>query len=409
MKLTHKTVEAARCPAGKKDVLLFDSETRGFGLRVAASGAKNFLVQYSTPTGKRRVPLGSFGAVTVDQARRAAKAILGDAAKGLDPAAERAREKKKAPPYLVRTLVDGWAAAREGDRRKSYLREAVLCIRRNLPGWLDLPAADITPGEAVRALDRVRQEKGIVAANRTLAYARAAFGWAARRQAIPANPLKGIERPGREISRDRVLTIDELGAIWRATGILGWPFGAFARTLMLTLARRSEVAGLQWAEIAPDFSTWTLPASRAKNGRAHVTHLSEPLRGILRVAPRFAGNPHVFAGQGAKPIAAFNYAKAALDRILAEQGHDLPAWRFHDFRRAGVTWLAGAAFPPHVCDKLLNHVGGTISGVAAVYQRAEFLPERARALDAWAAAILAAAEGKAEPANVVTLRQSSVA
>ena len=404
MKLTHKTVEAARCPSGRKDVLLFDSGTRGFGLRVTAGGGKSFLAQYSTPTGKRRLPLGSFGAITVEQARRAAKAILGDVARGLDPAAERAKEKKKAAPYLVRALVEEWARAREGDRRSSYLREAVLCVRRNLSDWLDLPAAEITLGDAVRALDRVRLDKGIVAANRTLAYARAAFGWAARRQAIPANPLKGIERPGRETSRERVLAIEEMGAIWRAARELGWPFGAFVRVLMLTLQRRGEVAGATWDEIAAGFSTWTLPAARTKNGRPHVVHLPEPARVILHDLSRFAGNPHVFAGRGAKPIAAFNSAKAALDRHLAAQGTPLDPWTLHDFRRSGVTWLAGAGFPPHVCDKLLNHVTGTISGVAAVYQRAEFLPERARALDAWAAAILAAAEGKAEAENVVALR-----
>ena len=404
MKLTHKTVAAARCPSGRRDVLFFDSETRGFGLRVTAGGGKSFVAQYSTPTGKRRMPLGSFGAVTVEQARRAAKAVLGDVARGFDPAAERAKEKRKAPPYLVRALVEEWARAREGDRRLSYLREAVLCIRRNLSDWLDLPAAEITLGDAVRALDRVRLGKGVVAANRTLAYARAAFGWAARRQAIPGNPLKGIERPGRETSRERVLTIEEMGAIWRAAGDLGWPFGAFIRILMLTLQRRGEVAGATWVEIAVDSSTWTLPAARTKNARAHIVQLSAPARAVLHGLPRFEGNPHVFAGQGAKPIAAFNFAKAALDRQLAAQGAPLDPWTFHDFRRAGVTWLAGAGFPPHVCDKLLNHVGGTISGVAAVYQRAEFLPERARALDAWGAAILAAAEGKAETPNVIALR-----
>ena len=404
MKLTHKTVAAARCPSGRRDVLFFDSETRGFGLRVTAGGGKSFVAQYSTPTGKRRMPLGSFGAVTVEQARRAAKAVLGDVARGFDPAAERAKEKRKAPPYLVRALVEEWARAREGDRRLSYLREAVLCIRRNLSDWLDLPAAEITLGDAVRALDRVRLGKGVVAANRTLAYARAAFGWAARRQAIPGNPLKGIERPGRETSRERVLTIEEMGAIWRAAGDLGWPFGAFIRILMLTLQRRGEVAGATWVEIAVDSSTWTLPAARTKNARAHIVQLSAPARAILHGLPRFEGNPHVFAGQGAKPIAAFNFAKAALDRQLAAQGTPLDPWTFHDFRRAGVTWLAGAGFPPHVCDKLLNHVGGTISGVAAVYQRAEFLPERARALDAWGAAILAAAEGKAETPNGIALR-----
>jgi hypothetical protein len=70
-----------------------------------------------------------------------------------------------------------------------------------------------------------------------------------------------------------------------------------------------------------------------------------------------------------------------------------------------VTWLAGAGFAPHVCDRLLNHVSGTISGVAAVYQRSEFLPERKAALEAWAAHLLACGEGRAQSSNVAVLAE----
>ena len=94
----------------------------------------------------------------------------------------------------------------------------------------------------MRALDELKAQKGTVAANRTLAYARAAYGWAVKRQQILTNPLKGIEQPGRgELSR-ACSSADELGAIWRAAGELGATLGAFARVLMLTLQRRQEVA-----------------------------------------------------------------------------------------------------------------------------------------------------------------------
>ncbi|MDQ2803967.1 MAG: hypothetical protein M3Y41_15320, partial [Pseudomonadota bacterium] len=68
-------------------------------------------------------------------------------------------------------------------------------------------------------------------------------------------------------------------------------------------------------------------------------------------------------------VAAYNHIKAAIEVTLAKAGQDLPNWRLHDFRRAGVTALAGMGVAPHVADKLLNHQTGTISGVAAVYQR----------------------------------------
>ena len=177
---------------------------------------------------------------------------------------------------------------------------------------------------------------------------------------------------------------------------------------------------MQWGELdsvdAP--TTWTLPRERAKNGRAHVVHLSEPVRAILRAMPRIQGNPFVFAAGRprrptdgskepvAKPISAFALAKNEIAAALVETGYELPDWRFHDFRRAGVTALADMGFAPHVCDRLLNHVTGAIQGVAAVYQRAEFLTERKAALDAWGALVMAAAEGKKPAGNVVQMAKA---
>ena len=411
-KLTQRTVEAAKCPPGRKDRLLFDSELRGFALRVTAAGSRTFLAQYSTPAGKRRVALGAFGVLTVEEARKRAKSVLGIAADGRDPFVERkakaaaAQKAKAEAEYSFSALVAEWAKAREGDRRHSYLREAVACLKRNLPVWLNRPASSITLSDAVRAVDRIKAEKGTVAANRTLSYARAAYGWAVKRQHVAVNPLKGIERAGREAPRERVLSETELGAIWRGCDAVGAIAAGFVRTLMLTLQRRDEVASMLWGELdnPMDPTIWTLPAERTKNARAHIVHLSDPTRASIRNMPRVEGNPFVFTAQQEGPIKGFSRIKDRINAALAEGGDTINDWRFHDFRRAGVTALAGMGFPPHVCDRLLNHLTGTISGVAAVYQRAEFLTERKAALDTWAEFVLTAANGKQEDTNVIESR-----
>jgi integrase len=338
-------------------------------------------------------------------------------ADGHDPFAERkargeaTRQASVEASYTFGLMVDAWAKARGGDRRPSYLREAVLCIKRNLPTWQDRAASGITLAEAVRTIDAIKADKGIVAANRTLAYARAAYGWAAKRQHVAVNPLKGIERAGREAPRERVLTADDLGPIWRGCDALSGTLAGYVRVLMLTMQRREEVAGMRWAELdnPADPTAWTLPAARAKNGRAHIVHLAEPVRAIIRTIPRLQGNPFVFAGKQGKPIAAFGYAKNEINEAITKAGQPLADWRFHDFRRAGVTALADMGFPPHVCDRLLNHITGAIQGVAAVYQRAEFLNERKAALEAWAVHVTAAAKGKPEASNVVTLGRAAAA
>jgi integrase len=198
--------------------------------------------------------------------------------------------------------------------------------------------------------------------------------------------------------------------------------------LMLTLARRDEVCGMAWGELAADLSTWTQPAGRTKNGRAHVVHLTEPARGLLqerlgtepgkRLPTLPAADTLAFGTMTAerlRPISGHSWVKRELDKaiakarakIAAEAGRDadaMPGWVLHDFRRAGVTWLAGAGFAPHIADKLLNHTAGTISGVMATYQRSEFLAEREAALDAWGAHVLAMGEGVAAAGNVVAMR-----
>lgn len=422
---TQRSVETAACPPGRKDALLFDGETRGFGLRITAAGSKVFLAQYQGAVGKRRVTIGPFGVLTVEEARKRAKAILGNAAEGRDPFAERqataaaqrsadatAKARAAEEAFTFGALIDAWGQARAGDRRASYLAVATAAMRRHFAAWADRPASGITTAEAVRMLDAIKATVGATAANRCLSYARAAFGWAEKRQAVASNPLRRLEAPSREKARDRVLATEEIGFIWRAAEALNEPARGFVRVLLLTLQRRDEVASLRWDELSADSSTWTLPAERAKNGKAHLIHLSDPVRTILAGMPRVQGCPYVFAAASGKPVSAFSAMKRALDAAIMRERTEtaiepasLPGWTMHDFRRAGVTALAGMGFPPHVCDRLLNHVTGAISGVAAVYQRAEFLTERKAALDAWGAHVLAVAEGGAQPANVIPLQR----
>jgi integrase len=225
------------------------------------------------------------------------------------------------------------------------------------------------------------------------------------------------------VPRERVLDADELGSVWRAAGTLPAPYGPMVRFLMLTLARREEATAMTWGEVAPDLSTWTQPAGRTKNGKAHVVHLSEPARMVLRdLLAGEDGKPlparpmagRLVFGLGDRAITTHSWVKRQSNNALAVErsGTDaaglMPHWTLHDFRRSGVTWLAGAGFPPHVADRLLNHVQGTIKGVAAIYQRGQFIEERARALDAWGAHVAACGEAQPLAANVQDLAAERV-
>lgn len=443
MKLTKSEIDALTCPPDKRDVMFTDSEVKGFAVRVNTTGTKTFLFNYRFAGKPKRLVLGQYGALTLAQARKLAEAARGRVMAGGDPAGDKKAQVQEYQAQMAEqaaqaaanalsldVLIDRWLAGALRDRAASYRRDAPQRIRYALPHLLDRAAHAITQAEVQARLDEIAEDHPTTA-RRLHAYGRAMYGWAVKRGLVPDNPFSAAIVEGREVSRDRVLSDTELGEFWRASGLLPYPFGPFFRLLVLTLQRRNEVAGMQWGEIAPDLSTWTIPAERAKNGKAHIVHLSEPARHVLaglhrQTDPKTGAiSPLVFTCTGRTPISGFSAAVARLEALImrerAEQATSgqkkrekspstlqaTVGWRLHDLRRTGVTVMARLGIGPHVADRVLNHTEGTIKGVAAVYQRHEFLTERAAALDAWAGHVLDVASGvETEPTagNVVVLR-----
>jgi integrase len=184
--------------------------------------------------------------------------------------------------------------------------------------------------------------------------------------------------PAKEIARDRVLTDEELARVILAARKIGGPYGGIVELLALTGQRREEVARVSHQEIDLAGRVWTIPKSRTKNGKAHSVHLSAQSMALLRRA--VGPGALMFSLLGANPFQEFSRAKRLLDQLSGVTG-----WRLHDLRRTCVSGMARLGVAPHIADKILNHQSGTISGVAAVYQRHEFLAERRTALDLWGA------------------------
>lgn len=425
MRLTEKAVAALALEPGRKDRLVADDATPGLFVRVTPGG-RSFLAQYVQAGVKRRVPIGRHGAVTLDAARTAARNILGSVANGVDVAAERAKARaaaeaeRQADKLTLAALLDGWSKLALAERRPSYRNEAVRALKVAFAPHLHKRAEALSRPSVVAALDGMAGQGKTAIASRTAAYGRACYGWAMKRGTLANNPfasLPDISGPG---ARDRMLTDGEVGLVWRAAGKLGWPFQHVFRLLLLTGQRRDEVAGMAWSEVGADGAVWTVPQERAKNGRAHVVHLSAEARAVLAEVPRIKGQALVFSTNGRTAPSGFSKAVSRLIEFMeaerreaaAEAGEPspepIPEWRLHDFRRTMVSWLASTGTPPHIADKLLNHVSGAISGVAAVYQRAEFLPERKAALERWGAHVVACGEGREHASNVVLLHAGAV-
>jgi integrase len=428
-KLTERFIAGFSPEPGRKDRLTFDTECKGLGLRATASGSKVFLCQWvDKATGRTvREPLGAWGSITLEQARDAARVRLGRLAQGFDPKAElearrdadkarraEAERAKQESAFTMEKLIQDWTALHLNKKSGNYASAAQRALRVAFRAHLPKPASALTHQTVQDVLDTIATDGRAPMAGRTMAYGRACYGWAVKRRRLVVNPFAGLPAvEGGNPERDRVLTDAEIGAIWRAAGSIGAPFGAITRLLLLTAQRREEVAGMRWSEISADLTTWTLPGERTKNGKAHIVHLAEPARAVLGSMRRIEGIDLIFTTTGKTAPSGFSKAKLALDAAMAREavaaGEAVPAgpgWRFHDCRRSAVTWLAEAGFGLHVADRLLNHVTGTVKGAGRVYQRGEFLAEREAALKAWAAHVLAQGEGVAVTENVVPIRRS---
>ena len=412
---TDALVANLQCPAGQKDKLFFDQTQKGLAVRVTLAGARIFLIQWtdSATKQKRREVLGAFGAITTGQARKAAQARLGDVAKGLDPRSERlakaeaarqvraaALAAKQEAAFTFVTLVSDWEKLGLAQRRPRYRTEAVRALRYAFPKDWSRPAHALTKARIVEVHDTLAKAGKHASAGRLVAYGRACFTWAVKRGRLASNPFQGLPTGSTAVTRDRLLTDGEIGAIWRAALGMAEPAGPFIRLALLTLARREEVAGMRWSEISPDLSVWTIPGQRMKRGQAHSVALTDAAREALAAVTRLEGQDFVFTTTGKTPISGISKMKLRLDRISGVTG-----WVLHDFRRAGASTLARLGFSPIVADKLLAHQPAALSSVARIYQQHDFNAEKKTALEAWAAHVLRCASPERDDDKVTNLAE----
>jgi integrase len=236
-------------------------------------------------------------------------------------------------------------------------------------------------------------------ANRTLAVLRRMCAWAVARGSIAVSPCGGIPAPSAEKPRDRVLSDDELRAVWLGADSLGQPYTAFVKVLALTGQRRGEVAGMTWREIDLDNCLWTIPKERVKNGSEHVVPLAPQAIAILRLVPERANSGLVFTLTGRHAIASTS-VRPRLDRLMPDGG---APWVLHDLRRTFASGCARLGVAIHVVERLLNHRSGTFGGIVSVYQKHDFANEQRAAVEVWARHVEALVRG-GEAGNVVELK-----
>lgn len=422
VRLNEKAIRREAPKVGQ--IELWDDLTSGFGLRIAAGGARTYFVMrrlngklVRRTVGKAPRPDVPNGAPLADgaywpaEARKRAKVMLAALMDGVDPEPASPARATAATPQSFGEVAAAYfkdPSKRGGGALRSR-GELERKVRVDLAAWKDRPAAGITRAD-VRAVINAKHETSPVSANRLLALVRRIFRWAVREDLIGANPAMDIDPPAQEEERDRVLSLGELARVWAGAEALGYPFGPLIKMLILTAQRRSEVSGLRWEEIAG--KAWKLPDSRAKRGKGHLVPLSPRALAILEELPRVGDKPSLAFTTGrrqtkpaegatpeAVPVSGWSRMKDRLDKTIAEstakalgepldlERHSLAAWTLHDIRRSVATHLrdpeamGSASVERLTVSKILNHAEG---GMTRIYDRYSNDAEKRRALEAWA-------------------------
>jgi len=367
----------------------------GLYLIVQPSGKKSWAVRYARGGRSRKLTLGQYPVLGLAEARKQARAALIAVQAGADPAIEKKAARAKAAngedrfgPLVLLFVERHWKTKTRAWREQARLL-GVVPAQDNpdklvfLNGgiayrWQHYKISDIRKADIIATLDDIVNRGARVVANRTLAALRKFFNWAVERDLLTASPCAGVKPPSQEKSRDRVLTDDELKAVWNAARARGYPYGPIVQLLILTGQRRNEVAHMRWDELDFGNAIWNLPRTRVKNDVAHTVPLSAAALEILRAVPRIADSKYVFTTNGIAPFSGFGKAKA---HVTEHTG--LNDWRLHDLRRTFASGLARLGIQLPVIERILNHVSGSFGGVVGVYQRHSFANEKRAALEAW--------------------------
>lgn len=394
MKFTKTSVSTLKLPKGKSEQFFWDDDLPGFGVRMRGDRA-SWVVQYRVGAQQRRESLGDVRKIALDVARKAAEKRFAAVALDRDPGAEKAKAKADLKGRLsFGEVVEDYIKWKEGNVRPAtigmikydLLRMSKPLHKRAINSIKLIDIADLIKDvvQSAGKRSRTRHIQGEARAGRVLGervrgHLSGFFRWAMGEGKAESNPVIGSNNPGEGLGhRNRVLTDLELSAVWHAAG--DGEAGKIVKLLILNGCRRCEISALEWHEVDLDEGTITLQDERTKNGQMLKLGLAPMSLDILRsVEDRNDGRRWVFGDTG-KPFTNWSYTITALHNRIAQNGYILNRWTLHDLRRTMRTGMGKLGVPPHIAERVINHVQ---PGIIQVYDQYDYVKEIAWALARW--------------------------
>lgn len=387
--LTDLEIKMLRPPVdGRLEIA--DGKFPGLSVRVTKHGIKTFALRTRVNGRLIRLSLGRYPDIKLAEARAKAHTAVSEAKAGKQPAIGRP---KVVSGYAFDRIVDEYLQ-QHGRRfmKERTLAEADRVLKIEFVRlWRTRDIRQVTKQHVVQVINGIvnrpqRDAKGQIvrdespsAANHAFGHIRAFFNWCVGQGKLDVSPCVGLRSPAPKKKRDRVLNDDELAAVWHAASQMGHPYGNIIQLLIVTVQRRSEIAGLRWEMIDWKEKVWRVPAEENKSGRPYLVPLTDVAIEILKTVPR-VDDRLLFPAQRSdgKVFADWSKSKDRIDKLSG-----VTEWTIHDLRRTGSTNLAKLGVAPHVKERVLNHLTGELGGVAGVYDVYSYLEEKREALEKW--------------------------
>jgi integrase len=353
----------------------------------------------------RRLTLGTYPKMSLADAHQAHSDAAKKLEQGIDPGAETVaerQEERKAP--TVATLAEEYLEKWAKPRKRSWREDARILEKDVFLEWGRRKAREITRRDVIRLLDGIVDRGAGIMANRTLAVIRKMFNFAVSRDIVPVSPCLAVRAPAPEQRRDRVLTTDEVQALWlRLEGAKMIAEGTklALKLQLVTAQRKAEIVSAAWEEIDFTDKWWTIPPEKAKNKMAHRVPLSPLALELLQAAKLLSGTSSwIFPS----PRGNRHITPEAVDHALRRPSLEGLGFTFvpHDLRRTAASHMTSMGISRLVVSKILNHVE---RGVTSVYDRHSYDQEKRQALEAWGRRLQAIIQEKnGEESNIIPIR-----
>jgi integrase len=355
-RLTETICRSTEITAEKSQIILWDTVVTGLGLRCLASGAKTWIYAYRTPDGGRkvnsqRVRLGSWPEVTVEVARRSARAHAGAVARGRDPAADRRDERRREKATLRISLDDYERSLKQ--RRLVNVKTTMSSLRRGLSSFLGKDVKSLTRSDYVDAVHDIEDSGRLGAAQDLRKHARTFAEWCVGRGLTDHNVLAGLRRPRQTRAerletkeKGRALSDPEIKSVWTAAGRMG-AFGHLVQLALLTGLRRGELAGLRCIDIKSD--RLMLEAQHTKTGAAHEVPLTDLMRDVVGQQPQTSSKLVFPSSRTSTRISGWT---KSVKKLVKASGVDLT---MHDTRRTYRTLMSRLGVSEDIAELAIGH------------------------------------------------------